>query len=377
MISFYFRFAYFMLLWLILFRISIIAKNELPFLLLFCAISLTMYFFLPLIKYKQLVFCILLISTFLFSIFVPLVSIKIIILIMYFYLFEAAFQLKAISFRMTLLIGGLLLVCIIYLNIYELDLLIFLLLATILAIPIYHLWNSANSKLEEQKILYDQIIDEYRRMKRQALKDEHSARLEERTRIARDMHDSVGHQLTALGMYMEVAKAEGSIEQHIPLMKKMVEECLEETRKAVRALQTDEIEGISAVLHLIRKLESESHLRIHFMTKEGVLGISLPNKQSILLYRVIQEGLTNAMKYGASRSVWITLGISPIGHLSFEIKNAFQETVLLHEGFGLKNIRERLEEIKGSFHIYQKDHEFIMNGTLPLGEIGYEENPTR
>jgi len=188
--------------------------------------------------------------------------------------------------------------------------------------------------------------------------------MEERTRIAREMHDSVGHKLTALSMQLEILlmKEKNDILQS---MKEIVNESLEETRKAVRALNIDDVVGISSVIQLIRKLESESHLRVHFTTKQGALGLTLSNQNNIVLYRVLQEALTNAMKYGQSREVFVTLGSTPLGHLFFDIRNSYDHIKPIHEGFGLKNMRQRVEESGGRLEIYQLDRTFIIEGSLP------------
>ena len=55
--------------------------------------------------------------------------------------------------------------------------------------------------------------------------------------------------------------------------------------------------------------------------KQGILSVPLTNEKSVVLYRVIQEGLTNAMRHAGSREVQVTLGKSAIGAISFEIKN--------------------------------------------------------
>jgi len=215
---------------------------------------------------------------------------------------------------------------------------------------------------------YESLINEFRMQKRQAFKNEHTARLEERTMIAREMHDSVGHKLTALLMQIELL-AIGEKHPSLDLLREMAKESLEETRKAVRLLQEEELQGISAVIHLIRKLESENAVYVHLTTKQGVLNFSINNLQGAILYRIMQEGLTNAMKYGSSKQVFIILGRSPIGHLFFEIKNKYTHKHPLHEGFGLINMKKRIEEVGGTLHIYQMENHFILQGTMPIEEI--------
>lgn len=221
--------------------------------------------------------------------------------------------------------------------------------------------NRMADELREQRTIYDQLLGEYRKLKRMNLTAD---RLEERTKIARDIHDSVGHRLTALIMKLETLAIETKHAEYNTL-KQMANESLEETRQAVKALKTDENEGIATVIHLIRKLEAESHLLVQFTIKQGVLSVPLSNEKSVILYRVIQEALTNAMRHAQSREVHVTLGKSAVQEVSFEIANTIQHTKPFQYGFGLSNMKKRVEEIDGFLDVYQTDEKFVVKGTIP------------
>lgn len=227
--------------------------------------------------------------------------------------------------------------------------------------------NQMNVERGEQREIYEELLGEYRTMKRLHLTAENNARLEERTRIARDLHDSVGHRLTALIMSLEML----SIQQKDPTydeLKQMAKESLEDTRLAVKALQTEESEGIATVIHLIRKLEAESHLLVQFTLNQGVLSIPITNEMSVVLYRVIQEALTNIMRHSDKKNAHIALSRTATGDILFEISNPIQERKRFTIGFGLKNMQERVEEINGSLKVYQTDDHFIVSGKLAKGE---------
>ena len=162
--------------------------------------------------------------------------------------------------------------------------------------------NRYVDETNEKRELYNELLGEYRSLKRSTLQQEEVVRLEERTRVARDIHDSVGHKLTSLLMQLEMDSMTGNYANIVEL-KKLARDSLEETRHAVRQLKEEEFTGIQSVLQLIRKLESESHLLVRLVTEKGALSLSLSNAQSITLYRVLQEALTNAMKHGASREI--------------------------------------------------------------------------
>lgn len=104
--------------------------------------------------------------------------------------------------------------------------------------------NQMAIERNEQKEIYDKLKSEYRQLKRLNLRIEEAARIEERTKIARDIHDSVGHRLTALIMKLEILAIQNPDTNYRDL-KQMANESLEETREAVKALQTEENEGIA------------------------------------------------------------------------------------------------------------------------------------
>jgi signal transduction histidine kinase len=293
------------------------------------------------------------------------------------YTYESAYYMKPLIYRMklALLAFVLLLFSFLLLQMDFQELVSYIPISILLVIALIALNNHYFTKLN-QSHLYEELLAEYRKVKRQALINEKSVRIEERARIAREMHDSVGHKLTALSMQIEMLLLKEENEM-LRSMKAMVNESLEETRKAVRALTIDDIEGISSVIQLIRKLESETQLRIHFTTKQGALSLPLSNQSSVVLYRVLQESLTNAMKYSAAREVYVELGVSPIGQLSLQIKNKFHSEKTIHEGFGLKNMRERVEELGGRLHQYQIDGFFIIEGILPVEEDSYDSSVNR
>ncbi len=232
--------------------------------------------------------------------------------------------------------------------------------------------SMANERLE-QKALYAELLGEYRKLKRLNLESERDARIQERTMIARDIHDSVGHRLTALLMRLEMLSIQRNSSDYDDL-KGMAKESLEEIRRSVKTLQSEENEGIATVVQLIRKLEAESHLSVQFTMKQGILSEPLTNEKSVVLYRVIQEGLTNAMRHAGSREVQVTLGKSAIGDIQFKITNRVFKPKPFTFGFGLNNMKARVEEINGTLEVIQTEEQFILIGTIPTGRDEHVES---
>lgn len=222
---------------------------------------------------------------------------------------------------------------------------------------------------EERREMYVRLAGEYRRLKRRTYEGEQSARIEERNRIARDMHDSVGHHLTALLIQIEVLRQQhGQDQDQLTLIKALAKKSLEEIRTAVRSLQKAEIQGLSSVFHLIRRLETDSQIRVNFTAKQGALSTPLSSDKCVAIYRGIQEGLTNAMRHSFAREVDVSLDLPGGKSIRFEVSNRIREAKPYQEGFGLKTLRERVEQVGGKVEIVPSRERFTVRGIIPLDE---------
>lgn len=231
-------------------------------------------------------------------------------------------------------------------------------------------YRNIHTEYREARKRYDALLSEHRHLKRQVKSTEKTARLEERTNIARQIHDSVGHKLTSLLLQLEIFRLNQGheIQEKAMQMKQLAQESLDETRNAVKALKDQEPGGIPAIIQLIRNLETESYLQIEFSFRYGALSTVLPPAQSVAAYRAIQEALTNAMRHGASRKLSVMLESPGSRVFRFEVTNevAAESDGMFREGFGLKSMRERIEQTGGTLEIDHFDEKFIVRGTFLL-----------
>ncbi|MBF6633020.1 MAG: sensor histidine kinase [Planococcus sp. (in: Bacteria)] len=221
---------------------------------------------------------------------------------------------------------------------------------------------------EELQERNEALLSEYRKMKRRLLTDEQAARQEERTQIARDIHDSVGHKLTALLMQLEVSRlqAEGAAAEQLMELKLLAKESLEETRSAVKTLRHDEAGGVTAIIGLIRKLEAENFLRVQFAVKHGALSVPLSNDQMVIIYRAVQEALTNVMRHSQAREAEIIFEAPGASIFRFTVSNKIMGNPAFQEGFGLSSMRERIEQAGGECKAGPENGVFVVQGSLPL-----------
>ncbi|WP_044641220.1 sensor histidine kinase [Risungbinella massiliensis] len=225
---------------------------------------------------------------------------------------------------------------------------------------------------EDLEARYDALLSEYRDLKRRVVSEEEVTRQEERMFIAHEIHDSVGHKLTALLMQLEAFRLKASEQDldQIRFLKELASTSLEETRSAVKSLKANESGGLPGIIRLIRKLEMESFIRTHFSVKHGAFTAPLTGEQSFVIYRSVQEALTNIMKHSHTREAEITFEAPGGSIFRFEISNPITDNRRYQEGFGLTSMRERLEKFGGTLDVDQTEDQFIVRGFLKIGYRG-------
>jgi signal transduction histidine kinase len=185
-----------------------------------------------------------------------------------------------------------------------------------------------------------------------------AAALDERTRIAREIHDVLAHALGGLTVQLEAAELllaergdfDGALER-IRLCRRTAREGLEEARRAVAALRTDTPplpESIAGLIESHREQGSNGELEIEGVVRE------LAPEVSLALMRAVQEALTNARRHAPGSSVQVLLAYHPEGtsvtvtnHAVPVAPGAPAGPALAGEersgGYGLAGMRERLE----------------------------------
>ncbi|MFS0724752.1 histidine kinase [Paenibacillus sp. 1P07SE] len=181
--------------------------------------------------------------------------------------------------------------------------------------------------------------------------------LEERNRIAYEMHDGVGHTLTAAIVQLEATKRLAERDEAMPLEKLdllsgLVRKGLDDIRRTVRLMKSDEVQPLSleaSLRELLQYTEDTMEIRVD-------ADISLPDDLELgrlteqTLYHALQEGLTNAIRHGRCSEARFALQVED-GMLQFRLVSdgkPFGEAV---PGFGLSSMMERVELLGGEVSI--------------------------
>jgi signal transduction histidine kinase len=190
-----------------------------------------------------------------------------------------------------------------------------------------------------------------------------SSRTEERLRIARDLHDLLGHHLTALSLNLEVAGhlAGGEAKESIEKSKAITKELLGDVRAVVSRLREDEPVDLAKALHALRESIPAPALHIEL---ENV-AVSDPAAARIAL-RAVQEIVTNAVRHAGARNLWLRLSSSDHA-LDVDARDDGAGTDNIQFGNGLRGIRERVEQVRGSFEVSSmRGRGFAVHITLPV-----------
>jgi signal transduction histidine kinase len=200
--------------------------------------------------------------------------------------------------------------------------------------------------------------------------------LDERTRIAREIHDVLAHSLGALGIQIQAAKAmltdHGDVERAVETLttaQRMAAEGLTETRRAVHALRVDTLplgEELAAVADTHRQ-------RYHVPVTLETSGVAktLPPDASLALLRAAQEAMVNAAKHAPGQPVAICLDFGD-NDVRLSVVNGLNGAGTSVRqpgntgGYGLTGMRERLRLLNGTLRAGPGDNDWTVTAELPL-----------
>lgn len=179
--------------------------------------------------------------------------------------------------------------------------------------------------------------------------------IRERNEIAREIHDTVGHKMTALVVQLQLARemAERDAERAkevIALCEQLTRDSLHELRVSVRTLKEDDrgITFYKVLQELLDEFSTMTHMETRLLMK-GELS-SIPKSLQPTIKRVVQEGLTNAKKHGNAGVCLVEIFVTEKEvHLTIKDNGIGQKNI--HPNFGLINMKERVAEHGGSFAI--------------------------
>jgi len=194
------------------------------------------------------------------------------------------------------------------------------------------------------------------------LLQDHAAQVEElattkeRNRLAREIHDSVGHYLTVVNVQIGAAQAileqdRSRAQDHLSKAQALTQEGLAEVRHSVAALRAAPIESrpLPEALANLTEQWNAAGLRAKFVVAGTIRALS--PQANLTLYRAAQEALTNVGKHAHASSVDLHLDYRDERLVRLRIKDDGMGSANSEGGFGLLGVRERVQLLNGAVRV--------------------------
>jgi len=200
---------------------------------------------------------------------------------------------------------------------------------------------------------------------------------EERTWIARELHDDIGQRIALLAVELEnsdskVLGSTSDIPEHLQIARQHVSDLGKDIQALSHRLHSSKLEYlglVTAAKSFCHELAEQRNVRIEF--KHSDIPAAIPNEISLCLFRVLQEALQNAVKHSTDKNFRVDVygtkeGISLIvtdSGIGFNWQDAMN-----HRGLGLVSMRERLRLVNGELSIQSAPGRgTIVIARVPLG----------
>jgi signal transduction histidine kinase len=208
---------------------------------------------------------------------------------------------------------------------------------------------------------------------------EELAMTQERNRLAREIHDNLGHTLTIVNVQIEAAKVvmDSDPGRALDAMNKaqdLAQKGLTRVRESVAALRESPVSNrplSGAIASLVKEAQSRG-----IVTEFKVAGEpqDLEDKVALALYRAAQEGLTNVRRHARASRVDVLLGFQP-SEVRLEVRDNGVGAAETAGGFGLLGIRERMQLLGGRLEISTgAGRGFRLTASVPLS---YADRPVQ
>ncbi|HEX5861026.1 MAG TPA: histidine kinase [Nocardioides sp.] len=206
------------------------------------------------------------------------------------------------------------------------------------------------------------------------------ARSNERARIAREMHDVLAHRISQISMHAGALAfredlTASQMRTSAQLIQEKAHEALTDLRGVLGVLRSDAGEPLDAPQptydDLPRLVDDarEAGLDLDYVDLLGAAAGRMPDAAGRTLYRIVQEGITNARKHAPGARLSIRVSGSPEDGIDILLRNpvGFGPTATPGSGLGLVGLAERAELRGGRIEHRHEGSSFVLHGWIPWG----------
>jgi signal transduction histidine kinase len=218
--------------------------------------------------------------------------------------------------------------------------------------------NERNARAEVERLAVE-LREANNKLREYAAKVEDLATTTERNRLAREIHDTLGHYLTVIHVQLEAARCviDADRERALEVLGKaqaLTQDGLREVRRSVAALRTSPTDSrpLTQILSSLADECCSTGIPTEFV-RNGEPRLLSPQAE-LTLYRAAQEGLTNVRKHAQAKNARLLIDYLE-GRVLLVVEDDGVGEYRHHEGFGLLGIRERVQLLGGTVSIRDAD----------------------
>ena len=206
----------------------------------------------------------------------------------------------------------------------------------------YYIFKNKQSKqkFKQQQQLNEAILD---------------TETNERERIAKDLHDSVGQKLSVVKMQLSIKNADTISAS------KLLDDAIQDVRNVSHNLMPADLS--KGLIHAIENMSeqinlSSNTLQVHLQITDPVRSLVLSKQNGLIIYRMIQELLNNAIKYSQAKNIHINMDCEKnLLKLNLTDDGIGFDVVSIEKrnGLGIKNIKDRIQQMRGNIQLESKN----------------------
>ena len=221
--------------------------------------------------------------------------------------------------------------------------------------------DRANVELKEANIK----LDEY------AKEAANTSKLRERNRLAKEIHDTIGHTLTGISaslsaclMLIDISAEE--TKKQLEITQEAAVQGLKDIRRSVSALKSDDLESGSLVKAIERIIDSFNKTKAARVSCDCNLSEDdlFSDDEEDAIYRIVQECLTNSVRHGHASNVSVYIRYEG-GVVKIKILDDGIGCKNIEDGFGLTHMRERVSLLNGKIN-FVSDDGFFVEACIPI-----------
>ena len=230
--------------------------------------------------------------------------------------------------------------------------------------------SGKNAELHEANVKLQEYSETIKRM----------TEIEERNRLAREIHDTLGHALTGIVVSADAGKilfdaAPEEAKARFDVIGQTARQGLEDVRRSIRALRPDALESHdleSALEKMIENFRETTGADIRYAQEAGKL--LLAQDEEVTVYRIVQEGMTNAIRHGEATQINLIIDRKD-RNLRVRIFDNGVGMQGKKTGFGLNYMKERVELLKGTLRYGNREdgsRGFFLEAEMPVRGVNPE-----